>query len=367
VRRESNASLDAGVIAFDKKVQKPKELIVSSSRFVANFIPPDYAIDGVVQRKFIYSMTAPTGGGKTAIALLLAAHKAMGWPLGNTEVPPGRVLYLAGENPDDTRMRWIAMAEHLQFDVDEIDVHFVEGAVTLSQSVEAISREVHRLGGVDLLTVDTSAAYFEGDNDNDNVQMLAHARMLRTLTTLPGGPCVIVPCHPVKNANNENLLPRGGGAFLNEMDGNLVCIKKDLVVDLHTQGKFRGAEFEPISFQLQTVTCEALKDTRGRSIPTVMAKPLSEATRNQLEETARRDEDALLVLMNKAPGGSQASMAEALGWVSKTKVEADGRPSPQKSRVNRTLQKLKEAKLVASKRGQWTLTKDGKNEAQRAE
>jgi hypothetical protein len=38
---------------------------------------------------------------------------------------------------------------------------------------------------------------------------------------MPGGPCVLVACHPPKNAGDDNLLPRGGGAFIAEMDGNL--------------------------------------------------------------------------------------------------------------------------------------------------
>src|SRR5262245_45675118 len=36
-----------------------------SSRFVADFVPPDYLIDGLLQRRFCYSLTAPTGAGKT--------------------------------------------------------------------------------------------------------------------------------------------------------------------------------------------------------------------------------------------------------------------------------------------------------------
>jgi hypothetical protein len=128
----NNAELDREVVELDKKAAEPKKLIVSSHRFVSDFTPPDYSIDGIAQRRYIYSLTAPTGGGKTAIALLFAAHKATGWSLGNVDVPRGRVLYLAGENPDDVRMRWLAMSEHLSFDVDEIDAHFVVGRLTLT-------------------------------------------------------------------------------------------------------------------------------------------------------------------------------------------------------------------------------------------
>ena len=38
--------------------------------------------------------------------------------------------------------------------------------------------------------VDTAAAYNGGDDENSNNQAGAYARQLRTLTNLPGGPCV---------------------------------------------------------------------------------------------------------------------------------------------------------------------------------
>ena len=83
------------------------DLILSGREFVAGFIPPDYHVDGVLQKRFIYSLTAPTGAGKTAILMLLAVNTAMGKPIGDHHVERGRVLYLAGENPDDIRMRWM--------------------------------------------------------------------------------------------------------------------------------------------------------------------------------------------------------------------------------------------------------------------
>src|SRR4051812_150300 len=103
---------------------KPARLIVSSAEFIAGFVPPDYLIDGLVQRRFVYSLTAPTGPGKTAVALFLCACVALGRPIGEYQLEPGRVLYLAGENPDDVRMRWLAMAEAMEFDIDKIDVYF---------------------------------------------------------------------------------------------------------------------------------------------------------------------------------------------------------------------------------------------------
>jgi hypothetical protein len=227
-------------------------LVVSSAEFVKDFVPPDYLVDGLLQRRYCYALTARTGDGKTALALLLAACVALGVPFGGHATERGRVLFFAGENPDDIRARWIAMSVSTSFDIDAIDVHFIPGTFKISAMVERIAKEVKALGGVALIIVDTSAAYFEGSEENDNVQQGAHARRLRNLVNLPGGPCVLTNCHPVKNAGDDNLNPRGGGAFVAEIDGNLTALRDDTAVVLHWQVKFRGPDFAPISFVLRT-------------------------------------------------------------------------------------------------------------------
>jgi len=124
----------------------PPSLIVSSAEFIDSFVPPDYAIDGLIQRRFCYSLTAPTGHGKTVIALLLSASKALGQPIGKHDVDPGRVLYFVGENPDDVRMRWIALSEKMDFDPKAIDVHFLPGTAKLSEIAPRVREKVQQLG-----------------------------------------------------------------------------------------------------------------------------------------------------------------------------------------------------------------------------
>jgi hypothetical protein len=345
----------AAVIATPKP-----NLIVSSANFLKDFVPPDYLFDGILQRHFIYSMTALTGSGKTAVALMLAVHVALGKPIGDRFVEQGRVLYFAGENPDDIRMRWLASAEKLSFDPATIDVHFLPGTPKLSKAVARIRDEVEAIGPVALVVIDTSAAYFEGDDENGNVEMGNHARFLRQLVTLPGEPCVLVACHPVKNAAADNLLPRGGGAFLNEMDGNLTCAKTETIVKVHTQGKFRGPDFGPLHFQLHTATADRLKDSKGRPIPTVVAMPLSEIEQQQAETGSRNDEDELLTLMADGHTRSLAEIATALHWLTKDR-------KPYKARVQRAGDRLKGNKLAEVSRRGLVLTPKGKKEAKRIE
>ena len=336
-----------------------KRLLQSSAEFIRDFTPPDYLIDGFLQRRFLYSLTGKTGSGKTAIELLLAASIALGRPIGSKEVQQGSVLYFAGENPDDVRMRWIAMSQQMNFDIETVDVHFVPGVFSISGLADRVRREVEGLGGVSLVIIDTTAAYFEGDDENSNAQMGRYARMQRSLVELPGAPTVMALCHPVKNASDDNLLPRGGGAYLNEVDGNLTAKSNNNVVELHWQGKFRGPEFAPLSFQLRTVTHERLKDSNGRQLRTVVASHLTEAGENELRTIARGNEDRLLALLSTNTGASHSNLARLAGWTMK-----DG--EPYKVMVRRILSKLKKDGLIADGRDGPELTDAGRKQLKKA-
>jgi len=189
----------------------------SSAEFITNFVPPDYLIDGLIQRRFIYSMTGPTGEGKTSVALLLALFVDRGWSLDNREIDKGKVLFLAGENPDDVRMRWIKLLDDMKVAADEVDVFFVPGSFALSNKGlrDRIMKASEANGPFALIVVDTSAAFFEGDDENVDTQMMAHAKMLRGLIDLiAGNPTVIVTSHPVKHFSREKHASTGRWSVL---------------------------------------------------------------------------------------------------------------------------------------------------------
>jgi len=297
---ENILSLAAAAEALQNtKPAMPDRLTLSSAQFVADFKPPDYLIVGWLQRRFVYSLTAATGDGKTAVALMIALLVSQGLALGKLKVKRGRVLYFAGENPDDVRMRWMATTQQVGLTPEDIDnVYFVPGVFKLTEISERIHQEM-AAQELALVVVDTSAAYFQTDDENNNMQALAHAKRLRELSRLPGGPTVLICCHPTKNA--ESLVPRGGGAFLNEVDGNLTCKRNDLAVELHWYGKFRGPDFAPMFFQLKVVTHERLKDTDGNLIQTVVALSLSDEGMRDMSEHRRADEDQVLLSINDNP------------------------------------------------------------------
>jgi hypothetical protein len=256
-------------------------------------------------------------------------------------------------------MRWIAMAQQLGFDLDDMAVHFIPGVFKLSQMFKRIRAEVEQIGDVAIIVIDTSAAYFEGEDENSNVQLGNHARRMRVFTTMPGHPCVITACHPPKNADDNNLLPRGGGAFLAEVDGNLTARLSEGSVEVHWHGKFRGADFAPISFLLKPVTHERLKDSKGRLIPTVVASPLSEQGREEVANVVRSRKNELLVALLDPVNrkASKVALARRLGW-----RMSNG--EPYHVLVGRILRVLEKAKLIDVAGDEINLTKKGKELAQ---
>jgi hypothetical protein len=243
-------------------------------------------------------------------------------------------------------------------------IWFVPGVFKIADIRAALATNAERLGGFDLVIVDTSAVYFFGTEELSNTQMGEHARTLRTLTTLPGGPCVLTLCHPIKHATEPSqLLPRGGGAFLAEVDGNLTAWKRDDLIDLHHTSKFRGPGFEPISFRLEKITTTSFVDSKGRLIPTVRAVAISEAEEESATQDARADGDRLLVALRHEPDRSVADLARGCGWVLQN-------GEPHKSKAHRLLERMEtktKPKLVKRERGgRWQLTDAGRAAADSA-
>jgi AAA domain len=345
------------VSAFPGKA--PNCLIVSSKQFIDNFVPPDYLIDGWLQRRYLYSFTALTGHGKTSVALCIMSHITQGKTLCGRQVEQGKALYLAGENPDDVRMRWIKLCEEMQLDADMPEVFWLDGRARLTEERTGqlrndLKNECKQHGPFALVVVDTSVVFFEGKDENENVAALTHAKLLRELTQLDGGPTVIVNCHPTKNAAADNLLPRGGGAFLNELDGNLTAYKRENICEVHWQAKFRGPDFAPMSFLLAPGTSDKLKDSKGRLISTVTARPLEQDEKAKHEAAGARNENHVLKALVALPGSSIADIARALNW-----IYANG--DPDKSRVQRALKALADDGLAKKKGDHWEATKAGKN------
>lgn len=319
--------------------------VQTAADFTADFVAPEYIIDGIIQRGRIYTLTAPTGSGKTAAMLYASVAIATGMQFCCHEVESGDVLFMAGENPDDVRARVIATLEFYGINPNACRLHFIAGTFSIRADMEKLREEAAKLPDLKLCVIDTFAAYFDGDDENSNAQALDFARLVRRIAAFPSKPAVIMPAHPVKNARRDNLSPKGGSSLLNEVDGNLTLWNDGGILSMHWQGKFRGAEFEPLSMELQRYESSLICDNQGRIMPTILAKPILGSRAIQIARDNLKLEDKLLISIRDYPAISLEQRGTDAGV--------------NKQKVARTLLKMAEQKLVRKFRTNWELTKEG--------
>lgn len=346
--------------------EPPQLQVVGARTFLQRFKPLETLVDGLpTPRGGIVAVTGPTGSGKTTVMAQLAVALRRGLPFAGRETMDGGVgvLWLAGENPDDFAMHLLATVQHMGLQpghlsnpADPVNLWVIPGTFDVLQHIDYLDNVVSgQMDNVGAVFVDTSAAFYTGQDENDNVAMRRHASILRELATLPGKPTVFVLCHPVKTANMDNLIPRGGGAFLAEIDANLTLSKDAAgIVTLHWAGKIRGTPFDPIRFEMVPVELQGHLDSRGRPIYSTAARHIPDERAEALEAKALDDENRLLIAMQRKPGGSVAELAMAAGMTV-------GGGTPNKSKVHRLLIQTQQQGLTKKSRaGVWGLTGKGR-------
>lgn len=326
-------------------------LLIDALEWLDQAEPTRWVVDGLIQSGQLYACTAITNHGKTAICLLLALSVATGTRFADRDILPGRVLILCGENPDGFRTRMHATLAHMGLDREDIAgrVVVLPRALPIGKCAEQILIEARQQpGDYSVVIIDTSVSYYGGDDEDDNLQAREHAWHLRALAELPGRPAIIANCHPTKSADRENLLPRGGGAFLNEIDTNLTVFAEGETAVLHWHRKKRGPDFDPIPFEFAGKSVEE----HGRKIPTVVAAYITEQREIDLRKKRHQTDDSLLYEMLHHPNDGYRKWAEA--------CDLSGT-----SAVYRVMERLKQDKLVEKYRGALRLTKQGQYEAER--
>lgn len=336
-------------------IERPPVKCVTVDAFLADVEAPCWVVGGIVQRGYLYALTAPTNHGKTAVSLVMAMCIAAGRPFAGCETERGNVLILCGENQDGFRLRMLATMQSLGIAPQDIAgrcwVYPQSGS--LMEILPGIKEDAAAMGDLAFVLVDTSVSFFSGQDENDNVAALWHALALRDLTRLTGNPSVMANCHPTGSAAKEGCVPRGGSAFLNEVDTNLTVWADCDTAELHWVRKKRGPDFDPILFEYSAITLEQF----GLKVPTVVALPITEDRESAIRKGHREDENRVLYELNMNPEGTFRDWASCCGFIS-------SKGTPMTSKVSRVLERLKVVKLVAhDPRKRWHLTVSGKAEA----
>jgi hypothetical protein len=272
---ESNADQPRpGTNGKDHTGNVPRAL--SLAAFLDAAKPPAFLVEPMIQLGYLYTLTALTFHGKTTLLILLAICVAVGRDFAGCHTEQGRVVYFAGENPDDVAQKFLVACNFWGIDPAQLPITIVPGAFDLAANMDDAIACAEAGGPVVLCIVDTSAAYRFDESEGDNQASKQWGQWLRQFLRMQGSPATIVAAHPIKHARAKaDLLPRGGGGFLNEIDGNLVLWAdlENRTTELHWTGKLRGPGFLPISFDLREVLHPTWTFHDGRPVPSTVAAP----------------------------------------------------------------------------------------------
>lgn len=254
----------------------PGEIITTWRAGIARYGNMQFLIEDLLPAAGAYCCTGKRGSGKTSVAITLALHVASGAPIWGRKVRKGRVLYMAGENPPDVMRRieetsnQAGLAPH---DEMLLVTHGVRDPLLLFNEAERIAKES---GLFDLTIVDTHQSHYCGDDFNDNAQMMAMAKAYQSMSETMAG-AVLILTHPNRAVNNQaDLVPAGGGAFLNQLDGNYTIERTENEIQLHWSEKLRAPDFAPVFFEQVKIATKRVPWGAIKS-PTVVAKPLAPA------------------------------------------------------------------------------------------
>lgn len=329
--------------------RKPFKGLMSSAKFLAGMTPPDYLVHGLIMRGGTYTMTGNTGHCKTLLAILMAIRTALGeWFLG-CKCRQSRVVFFAGENPDNVRYQLYGMCAELGINPGDLDIKWHDGVFSIEDALSAVKAELATHSDLGLCIFDSLQAFFEGDDDNQNAEMLRLAVSFRELTEgHPNKPSGLIIAHPVKKASRENLLPRGGSALTNELDGNFTAWVEpsSAVGEFHWSGKFRGVPFDPLKFEKVVIEPAGLLNADDEQMPMTVIRQIGEQRESDLRADADKIEIDILAAINAERG------ITANGLHSKTGVA--------RRAIEKALERLTKDKLIRSYKRKLAVTTLGK-------
>lgn len=214
---------------------------------------PEWLIRSILRKNTIGTMFGESGCRKTWLAIDLALSVATGSDfLGKIKVKQGKVFYIISEGADDFEDRTAAWAKTRNVDLPSIDeLAYYPGAYDFNDdnAVQTCLGHIEeRLGGADLIVLDTLAKNFNGDADKnaDMGRFLNQMERLREETK-----AAVLVLHHTGWGNTDR--ERGGRAIRDNVDTSILVEKDGDFSKLICKKQKLGQEFSDVLARFETV------------------------------------------------------------------------------------------------------------------
>lgn len=294
-----------------RKADEMQALLMSSAD-LAQIPNPVWLVKNIFETSSVNWIFGPPGGGKTFVALDIAAHVSLGRPWCGKDTRQGKVVYVAAEGISGFKLRVAAWERHHGVTLDDM-LFYPESIQTMSEGVIKngleesdkfkVFREVMRRVQPAMIILDTQARVTVAMNENSNQDASVFVEVMENLRTETEAAVVLVHHTPKGDGANSRTL-RGAsaldGAAVTEMHVQRV---REAGVDIRaTCAKQKNdEEFEPIDLVFRRVDVSDLvpEEPDGRW-SAVTAHVNGEAGTDMADLAARYQYDELPLQVREA-------------------------------------------------------------------
>lgn len=317
-------------------------------------------VDGVLEAESITLTTGQSNSGKTTVLQYLALCVARGDKFHGHTTHKGRVLWIAGEDQYNARLRLAAMCDEYGIASSSVD----ENLLILPQAVavldrasmdafhDAVDRDVGKSAEFAVVVIDSKSMCWGGEDENSNDENAQFIREVGNHFKNRYRAAVVITHHLTKNKEKEEQSARGASALINNIDHEwrFDMRPSSMVSILEPGSKLRIARWDPMRFQIKTVEISEtryphLKNNLGQMPQISIPEPTNQfgtSPRQMSEDQSLAD---LLDALKQAKGKKgDTALAKLMGKITD---DSDGsEQSAARGWIKRKVAKLIEQRLV---------------------
>ena len=223
---------------------------------------PEFIIKGLIETESLAQIFGESGGGKSFIALDIAARVASGTLFHGHEVKQGAVIYIAGEGHNGLKRRLLAWERLNEISLDRAPLFLSKAAAQFldAASAQAVADAVDEIvlteGPPALIIVDTLARNFGPGDENATKDMSNFVAAMDRLKGRHG--CTLILVHHTGHSDKDR--GRGSAALKAALDVEFRVEKADDMITLiNTKMKDAAPPLE-MYFRLETVVLDPAID-----------------------------------------------------------------------------------------------------------
>lgn len=235
--------------------------IITLDQIGATLQARDSVVQGMLERECLTLATGDSNSGKTTVLQYMSLCIALGIVFASHPTKRARVLWVAGEDDYNARIRYLALAQKYNVDFRDVkDWLFVLPTrieVLNEESLQMLHDAIHQFvpnpNDIGAIFLDSKSMTWGGEDENSNDEAATFLQVTKEQLAKQYHAAVVITHHLTKFKDKELQSARGASALINNADHEWRFEKKsgDRIVCLQPGSKLRIAPWAPKNFFIE--------------------------------------------------------------------------------------------------------------------